>query len=110
MVERFENGRDKMIVSELIEKLKQMPQDARVLVDGYEQDWTEPDSRAPRQRLIHLDYYQPKPDYCGEHVDCGGWKYRGKNQLVPEWACWPCLQNVENKIDKPPVWVVLIER
>ena len=99
-----------MTVAELIEKLKQLPQDACVLVDGYEQDRTEPDPRSPRKRLVHLNCHDPKPDYCGEHVDCEAWEYRQKKEPIPEWACYECQDNLEKGIDKPPVWVVLIER
>lgn len=98
-----------MIISELIEKLKQLPQDARVLVNGYEGDYDDVDKKSPRMRLVHLDY-QLDSDYCGDHVNCSAWSYRVKNQEIPEWACYPCSNDLENKTNKPPVWVVLIER
>lgn len=97
-----------MTVSELIESLKKLPQDARVLVNGYEGDFTEIDKKSPRMRLVHLN--SQESSYCGEHVDCDAWSYRLKNQEIPEWSCYVCNNNIENKVEKPPVWVVLIER
>lgn len=92
-----------MTVSELIEKLKLLPQDARVIVSGYEGGLTELDPVSPKLALVHLNVEQS--DYCGEHERCDQEEYYFKNIPTPEWLeCYKC----ENKSDRTEV--VVIER
>lgn len=53
-----------MTVGGLIEKLKAMPQDMRVVVDGYEGDYDEP---AVGETWVHLDI--PGGEYGGCYKD-----------------------------------------
>lgn len=92
-----------MIVSELIEKLKLLPQDYRVLVTGYEGDLENPHIKAPNKRLVHLDY--DEGGYCGPHKECGAWRKIGGTEIIQDWECFYCTET-----KKPPVWIVLIGR
>jgi hypothetical protein len=53
-----------MIVSELIDKLKAMPRDMRVVVNGYEGDYDEPNVG---ETWVHLD--RDGGPYCGCYAD-----------------------------------------
>lgn len=90
-----------MTVTELIGKLWAMPRDARVLVSGYEGDLNDPDTRAPRLRIVHLDIR--KAGYMGPHEKCGAEYYPRE-----EWAKKNCVDMEDNR--KNHAQVVVIER
>ena len=89
----------KITVAGLIAALGRFPQDARVLVSGYEEDLDSPSAKAPRLALVHLG--GGFGCYMGDHKECEVESFLG---MKPEDACTGC----EKKI--PVSVVVLIER
>lgn len=89
-----------MTVAELVEKLRALPQDLPVLVDGYEGGLQDPE--APRLTRVHLGANEPV-SYDGPHEECERDNPDKKN---PD--CWYCDER------KPPVSerreAVVIER
>lgn len=89
-----------MIVSQLIEKLRRLPQDARVVVTGYEGGCTEPNPESPSVVLMHVNYRES--GYTGEHEICDTPEYP---RSAPENYCYCCKND-----DKTRQTVVLIDR
>jgi hypothetical protein len=64
-----------MTVAELIEKLKQFPPDRKVLVDGYEHGYDDP------EELYSLQVRGYNMPYCGHYDD-----WEGPSEKPWEWA------------------------
>lgn len=76
-----------MTVSELIDQLKKFPPKARVLVNGYEGGFSDPDPA--RVKKIHLDS-QTGADYEGPHTECGK---EDRFRYGPGEDCFDCEAN-----------------
>lgn len=86
-----------MTVHDLIEKLRAFPQDAKVIVDGYESDMTEPAAATPTKRTVHRNEKE-EGGVCGEFEEC-----TGRPEVAESW-CYHCEQG------RPKIVAVVIER
>lgn len=90
-----------MTVAELVEKLRKMPQDARVLVSGYESGLNDPCEKSPRATQVHIGS-DAGTSYSGDHEECEKMERPG---LWKNEDCWNCTER-----HLPTDLVVVIER
>jgi hypothetical protein len=73
-----------MIVAELINKLRAMPQDMRVVVNGYEGDFDDPNVY---EEWVTIDCNEGRDDvgwWMGKHEDVGGYDEKRRREMGAE--------------------------